>query len=59
MKDLRYKGYTYTIYVRNWYKGLKKYEVIKYKTGFRNFWERTTVTEYNKIAELLQQKILS
>lgn len=49
MEDIKHNGYTYTVYIRGWLKGNKKYEVIKYLTGFRNLWERVSLQEYNQI----------
>ena len=53
MKNLKYKGFTYTVIIRPWKKGKSKYEVIKYKTGFRNLWSRTNIDEYNKVSKLI------
>lgn len=38
MKDIKHKGFTYTVYIKPSKNGKTKYEIIKYKTGFRNFW---------------------
>jgi hypothetical protein len=56
MKDLKHKGYTYTVYIRPWLKGDKKYEVIKYPNGYRNFWERVPYSEYLEILNLKNKK---
>lgn len=50
MKNLNYKGYTYTIITRPWLNGSRRYEAIKFVTGFRNLWERISFNEYKKIA---------
>ena len=52
MENLRHKGFTYTVYL----KPRKKIEVIKYKTGYRNLWERSSISEYNKVKKYLKTK---
>lgn len=51
MKNITHGGFTYTVYIRSWVKGNKKYEVIKYVTGLRNLWERVSLSDYHKAAE--------
>jgi len=53
MKNLKYKGFVYSVIIRPWKKGNSKYEVIKYPIGFRNLWNRTNIDEYNKVSKLL------
>lgn len=48
MKEFKYNGYKYIVYVRPWKKGNRKYEFIKHKIGFRNMWERISLDEYKK-----------
>lgn len=52
MKDLKYKGFTYITYSR-FVRNKWKHEVIKFKTGYRNLWERVRIDEYNKIRKLI------
>lgn len=42
-------GYTYEIICRPWLSGKKRFEYIRWKTGFRNLWERITREEYYSI----------
>lgn len=49
MKSKRLKGYTYEVITKPWKSGNNKYEVIKYKTGFKNFWERVPYEKYIQI----------
>lgn len=51
MKGFRYKGYTYELIIRPWKKGDSKFEVIRWKTGYRNLWERISYKEFIKIKE--------
>lgn len=48
-RNIHYKGFTYTVYIRPQRNNTTRYEVIKYKTGYRNLWERSTVEEYEQI----------
>jgi hypothetical protein len=52
MKQLKHKGYTYTVYVRPWKKGKARHEVIKYPNGYRNLWERVAYSEYLDVSKL-------
>ena len=52
----RYKGYTYDIIIRPWLKGNKIYECIKWKTGYRNFWNRISYDEYKLIKSKYKNK---
>lgn len=56
MKDLKLDGFTYTVVERNWKKGNSRFEVIKFKTGFRNLWERVTVSVYNEVKRKISEK---
>lgn len=42
----RYKGYTYDLYIKPWKKGNKKYEALKWETGYRCTWKRILYKEY-------------
>ena len=48
MADFRHKGFTYEVIIRPWKKGKAKYEIIKWKTGFRNLWSRISYDEFLK-----------
>ena len=54
MKTLKYKGFIYSVIIRPWKKGNKKYEVIKRKVGFPASWERIYITEYLTVKNLLK-----
>ena len=54
MKNLKYKGFTYTVIIRPWKKGKSKYEVIKYKTGFMKYLNPNIFCNYNLIYSLDQ-----
>ena len=47
--DLRYKGYSYEVIIKPWKKGNKRYEVIRWMSGFRNLWERISYADYLKV----------
>lgn len=51
MKKFKYKGYTYEMIIRPWKKGNNRFEVIRWKTGFRNFWERISYNEFLKLKQ--------
>ena len=47
---IKHNGFTYEVYIRPWKKTSKgRFEAIKYKTGFRNLWERITYQEYLEV----------
>jgi hypothetical protein len=56
MADFTYQGESYEVWIRPWKKGNKKYEAIKWKTGFRNLWENIPYEDYLKIQRLTQNK---
>jgi hypothetical protein len=45
--DLKYKGYCYEVIIKPGRR--RKYEVIKWKTGFRNLWERISYNQFINI----------
>lgn len=52
---ITHNGYTYEVYIRPHKKENKgRYEAIRWKTGFRNFWERIPYQEYLKIKNLIE-----
>lgn len=53
MKTLRHKGFSYSVIIRPWRKGKKKYEVIKKEIGNRSNWCRISIDEYLKIKKML------
>lgn len=48
MADFKYKGFTYELIIRPWKRGNSRYECIKFKSGFRNLWERISYDEFLK-----------
>ena len=57
MADFRHIGFTYEVIIRPWKKGKAKYEIIKWKTGFRNLWSRISYDEFLKVkSEALKTK---
>lgn len=53
MADLVYKGYSYEVITRPWKSGKNRYEVVRWKTGYRNLWDRIS---YEKFLELKKEK---
>lgn len=51
MPDFKYKGYSYEKIIHNTNKG-KKYEYIKWVSGFRNLWDRISESEFNNAKKL-------
>ncbi len=49
MADFKHNGFSYELIIRPWRKGKAKHEVIKWKTGFRNLWERITYDEFMRL----------
>ncbi len=49
MAYFKHEGFSYDVYIRPWRKGKARYEVIRWKTGFRNFWERIPYDEFVRI----------
>lgn len=48
MANFKYRGFTYELIIRPWKRGKAKYEALKWKTGFRNLWERISFEEFEK-----------
>ena len=44
------------MYIRPWKKGNARFEVIRFKTGFRNLWERISYSEFLKIKEEIKKE---
>jgi hypothetical protein len=53
---MKYKGYTYIVYIRPWKKKVGRHEVIKYPNGYRNLWERIPYKEYLEVLKLKNEQ---
>jgi hypothetical protein len=52
MPDIMRNGYKYTVYIRPWLKGDRRFECIRYKPGMRKCtWERVDISEYRKVRD--------
>lgn len=40
MAEFRFEGYTYDLWIKPWKKGNRKYEALRWKTGWKCTWER-------------------
>lgn len=56
MADFKYKGFTYELILRPWKTGKSKIETIKWKTGYRNLWERISYDEFEKVKSEKESK---
>jgi Icc-related predicted phosphoesterase len=48
MTDFKHKGFTYELITKILGKGKVTRETIRWKNGFRNFWERISLKEYEE-----------
>ncbi|GET28198.1 hypothetical protein SD074_04000 [Prolixibacter sp. SD074] len=40
MVEFRFEGYTYDLWIKPWKKGNRKYEALRWKTGWKCTWKR-------------------